>query len=141
MNTTRIDNDEALRLIGLHKLTANHVLVTDSKRIRATEHGDKSFRFWYGDGMDDYVSEDVLTILLCLTDAHVELETPSPFDDEAFAEWSSSLSGAQEEYKFFRTATISPTGLVTVDSFKVPVSKIPEAARLINQLLALGETK
>lgn len=134
----RIDNDEALRLATGQNFNANHVLVIGDKRHRA-EKRDGYCAFWYGSQPQDWVSAAQLEPMLKLGVAHVEIETPSPFDDEAFEGWFSSVTGGKEEYKSLKSATITQSGTITVDTFAVPIDQIPEAARHINALLALGE--
>jgi len=81
MNTTRIDNDTAEQLVWNDRITAHHALVTDKGRIVATEkQGTRGYRFWFGEKPNEWVGATELRTLLATTNAHVELEAPSPFE-------------------------------------------------------------
>ena len=139
---TRIDNDEALRLAHGQLFNTKHVLVIGDKRHRA-EKRDGYCAFWYGSQPQDWVSAAQLEPMLKLGVAHVELETPSVFEDEAFKEWTLRLSdnnqsGVKQDW------IIWSDGAVWYDAntvLQVPIDRIPEAARHINALLALGDGK
>ena len=141
---TRIDNDEAINLVRYDSLTAQHRLTifTESGPIQhhATQKaGTLPFRFYVGQSWLGYAQlSGVLEV-----GGFVELieTTPSPFDDEAFRGWFSGVTGGKEEYKGLKSATITQSGTITVDTFAVPIDRIPEAARHINALLALGDGK
>jgi hypothetical protein len=146
MNITRIDNDEAIKLAADMKLTKHHVLVSGDKRFNTeimNQHGSLYWVWKCGVTDSTWLMHNQLEPMLRLDIAHVELETPSPFDDEAFKEWESFDNGrARTRPNSGSTLMIYLDGSVYLHGFRytvVPADKIPEVARLINQLLALGE--
>ena len=143
MNTTRLTTEEALALNAKDEYTDNHVLVINEKRLKFRLNMRGEFRPFYelNDRIGFFDCDELKA--LYKAGAHVELETPSPFDDEAFKGWESFDNGrARTRPNSGSTLMIYLDGSVYLHGFRytvVPTDKIPEAARLINQLLALGE--
>ena len=143
---TRIDNDEAKNLYLKYKLTANHVMVMHQQgggmvRFCAKIREGSDYRFWFSDG--NWLVYDTFADLVDMGLAHVELETPSPFDDEAFKGWnaledSRAIKTNTGTYQIYESGEVWFSGRLLSS---VPLDRIPEAARLINALLALGDGK
>lgn len=148
MKTTRIDNDEALSLILNGGLTESHILVTLKGRFKAEKRSDSgAYQFWYGPSTLDFMLDDELAALIHFADAHVELETSSVFDAPEFEGW---VPGREQNPIEDRYREINLGGGFVIYSDgriacfgeyldPVPIDRIPEAAGLINQLLALGD--
>lgn len=147
MKTTRLTTEEALSLSRERTLTDRHVLVTDKGRFRAELRG-RFARFWYGSHVDDWFATEQLKALFATTNAHVEIETPSAFDAPEFEGWQKWIN--EEGDRGHSMYNEREMGLPFHQIYEngeiwfggkhvrtVPIDRIPEAARLINALLAL----
>jgi hypothetical protein len=143
MKTTRLTSEEALAVTVHDAYTANHVLVINENRLKFQPNMRGEIRpFYRPEHSTGFFDLDELKALY-RAGAILELETPSPFDDEAFKGWNEAgsptsrvICGKSSKVSIWSEGGVFLEGMRFTT---VPKDKIPEAARLINALLALGE--
>lgn len=137
--TKTLTETEALELVKQGEFTTQMTLVVNNKRTPFTPTVHAGPRPFYDKEPGGFWTKDDLRDLI-LTGAILELETPSPFDDEAFKEWTLAGPSEHGQYAYVIGASITENGHLYVSS-KAPIDRITEAARHINALLALGDGK
>ena len=140
--TKTLTETEALELVKQGEFTTQMTLVVNNKRTPFTPTVHAGPRPFYDKEPGGFWTKDDLRDLI-LTGAILELETPSPFDDEAFEGWE-HVPGRGYPCKKIGDFEMDAYGGIEVfenDLVNVPIDRIPEAARLINALLALGDGK